>query len=264
MGGVQPAFLPMKKLARIGLFLLVPLVFDGSAARGLEFQSKSRQASLLELYSSEGCSSCPAADEWVSNLKDHPGLWSEVVPVIFHVDYWDYLGWKDRFAAPDFTERQKRHIVRWDRRGELYTPYMIVDGNEWRDWYRYESFPTFAVAGTGLLHVDIPNFSESRYEITFRPGSKRRRALEAHGAILGFGVVSEVKAGENRGRTLRHDFIVLNYQKGDLARANGEYTGALTLEIPAHFQAERYAFAVWITEAGGTTPVQATGGLIVW
>jgi hypothetical protein len=254
----------MKKSVRIALFLFISFILSARPAPCLEFESRNRQASLLELYSSEGCSSCPAADEWVSSLKDHPGLWSEVVPVIFHVDYWDYLGWKDRFATSDFTERQKRHIARWDRRGQLYTPYMIVDGNEWRDWYRYESFPTFAMAGTGSLKVDIPNFKENRYEITFRPGSKRKRSLEVHGVILGFGVVSEVKAGENRGRTLKHDFIVLNYKKSGMVRENGEYSGSLTLEIPPHFQAERFGFAVWITQVGEAAPAQATGGYIVW
>ena len=120
------------------------------------------------------------------------------------------------------------------------------------------------MAGTGNLKVDIPNFKESRYEITFRPGSKRKRPLEVHGAILGFGVVSEVKAGENRGRTLRHDFIVLNYQKTDMVHQNGEYSASLTLEIPATVEAERFGFAVWVTQAGETSPVQATGGYIVW
>ncbi|MGH7197335.1 MAG: DUF1223 domain-containing protein [Candidatus Omnitrophota bacterium] len=254
----------MRKLFGRATLLVLASFFLAAGAFCLEFESKNRQASLLELYSSEGCSSCPPADEWVSALKDHPGLWTEVVPVIFHVDYWDYLGWKDRFASYDFTERQKRHIARVDKRGHLYTPYFVVDGNEWRDWYRYDSFPTFAMAGTGVLKVDIPNFKDNRYEIVFRPGSKRKRALEIHGAILGFGVTSEVKAGENRGRTLRHDFIVLNYQKSGMARANGEYSGSLTLEIPAAFQAERFGFAVWVTEEGETAPVQATGGYILW
>ena len=64
-------------------------------------------ASLLELYTSEGCSSCPPAEAWLSNLTTDARLWTDVVPVAFHVDYWDYLGWDDVFACADFSERQR-------------------------------------------------------------------------------------------------------------------------------------------------------------
>ncbi|MDQ3115241.1 MAG: DUF1223 domain-containing protein [Verrucomicrobiota bacterium] len=68
---------------------------------------------LLELFTSEGCSSCPPAEAWLSKLKDDPGLWRDFVPLAFHVDYWDRLGWRDPFASKVWTSRQYEYSARW-------------------------------------------------------------------------------------------------------------------------------------------------------
>src|SRR5256886_7314986 len=88
---------------------------------------------FVELFTSEGCSSCPPADAWISQLKESPDLWKKIVPVVFHVDYWDNLGWRDRFAKPEFTERQRRYVAAC-RGDSVYTPGFVVNGREWRDW----------------------------------------------------------------------------------------------------------------------------------
>src|ERR1043166_1377606 len=81
-----------------------------SAVAGeLSFQSSEQRTPLIELYTSEGCSSCPPAEAWLSKLKTEAGLWKDFVPVAFHVDYWDHLGWRDRFASAVFTERQRAY-----------------------------------------------------------------------------------------------------------------------------------------------------------
>src|SRR5437899_10682781 len=98
-------------------FLLTGLLWAGCAASaqttGVTFQSSEKQTALLELFTSEGCSSCPPAEAWLSRLQDSTGLWRDVVPVAFHVDYWDYLGWRDRWAAKDFSERQRAYAASW-------------------------------------------------------------------------------------------------------------------------------------------------------
>ena len=71
-----------------------------SLAAETRFESGPQQISLVELYTSEGCSSCPPAEAWLSRLKEEPGLWKNFVPIAFHVDYWDRLGWRDRFSSP--------------------------------------------------------------------------------------------------------------------------------------------------------------------
>ena len=76
-------------------------------------QSGERQIAVLELYTSEGCSSCPPAETWLSRLREAPGLWKDFVPLAFHVDYWDYLGWRDPWGSREYSNRQRayRRIV---------------------------------------------------------------------------------------------------------------------------------------------------------
>src|SRR3954447_8070401 len=89
-----------------GLCMLLHCGFSWAAAAPIRLESTVNQASLLELYTSEGCSSCPPAERWFSALKNNPELWLKLVPVAFHVDYWDSLGWKDPYASKSYTDRQ--------------------------------------------------------------------------------------------------------------------------------------------------------------
>ena len=97
------------------------------SAEQIQFQSGTNRTVLLELYTSEGCSSCPPAEAWFSRLKSNPRLWKDFVPVAFHVDYWDYLGWRDTLASPEKSQRQYDYAkARGDM--DVYTPQAIVDG----------------------------------------------------------------------------------------------------------------------------------------
>src|SRR4051794_39959317 len=93
-----------------GTLVLLTMAGALSADAGeIVFESKPARAHLIELYTSEGCSSCPPAEEWMSGLKNEPRLWQDIVPIAFHVDYWDRLGWKDPFASKLWTERQTQY-----------------------------------------------------------------------------------------------------------------------------------------------------------
>src|SRR4051812_20605432 len=102
-----------------------------SAAAEQRFTSGSNRVSLIELYTSEGCSSCPPAERWLGSLRDAPGLWRDFVPVALHVNYWDRLGWPDRFATREFTQREYAYAAKWDG-SSVYTPCVVRDGAEWR------------------------------------------------------------------------------------------------------------------------------------
>ena len=78
------------------------------------FESNNEQVSLIELYTSEGCSSCPPAERWLSKLADDESLWSHFVPLAFHVDYWDYIGWKDPYASKEYSQRQRRYALQFN------------------------------------------------------------------------------------------------------------------------------------------------------
>ena len=115
-------------------YLLASLIFAVSLHGYGEtrvIESGPRQVTLVELYTSEGCSSCPRADRWISHFVDSSDLWQRVVPLSFHVDYWDYLGWKDRFSKPEFSKRQRNH-KKTGNVPAVYTPGTLVNGKEWR------------------------------------------------------------------------------------------------------------------------------------
>ena len=89
----------MKRILYVGFAVMSTAMANAAA---LSFQSPVEQTTLVELYTSEGCSSCPPAESWLNGLKESPGLWKDFVPLAFHVDYWDDLGWRDPLAAPGF------------------------------------------------------------------------------------------------------------------------------------------------------------------
>ena len=91
----------------------------------LVFQSPATRTALLELFTSEGCSSCPPAETWLTSLKTSPGLWKEFVPVAFHVDYWDHLGWRDPWSSREFSDRQRAYAASWSN-NSVYTPGFVL------------------------------------------------------------------------------------------------------------------------------------------
>lgn len=220
-------------------------------AAEVKFESGPGRTHLLELFTSEGCSSCPPAEKWLSDLKANARLWKDFVPVAFHVDYWDRLGWPDRFASKAFTARQQAYAAAW-RSGSVYTPAFVLDGREWRE--RAADKLTQGDETSGTLHVQM---RDGTLHATYRP-SATSRDWELHVALLGLEVQSRVQAGENRGRDLRHDFVVLSHQQTPMASAAGGSFHAETV-VPLDSTAKK-ALAVWVTEAGKLAPMQATGG----
>ena len=159
---------------------------------------------VVELYTSEGCNSCPPADRWLSKLKADPS----VVALAFHVDYWDRLGWKDRFASPAFTARQAMQQQTNGARFS-YTPQVVVDGRDRTDWSR----ASVAAASRPTAPVEVMLAQRGdRFVATVTPASGAPPRLAAYWAVTEQGHVTAVKAGENEGVTLHHDFVVRDYE----------------------------------------------------
>src|ERR1041385_4422499 len=118
----------------------------------LTFQSSGNQTALLELYTSEGCSSCPPAETWLSRLKEDPALWKDFVPVAFHVDYWDYLGWRDPWSAKAFSDRQTS-LAESCSAPSVYTSCFVWNGKEGRGWSGYRTLPPLHREKEGVLKV---------------------------------------------------------------------------------------------------------------
>src|SRR3954471_19082944 len=111
--------------------LFAGLSFGAALHAETEFRSGPTQAALVELYTSEGCSSCPPAEKWLGELKNAAGLWRDFVPVAFHVNYWDHLGWRDVLASKAFTAREHAYAEAWNS-SSVYTPCFVRNGAEWR------------------------------------------------------------------------------------------------------------------------------------
>src|SRR6059058_108688 len=144
------------------------------------FESGDTQNSLIELFTSEGCSSCPPAEKWLSALKSSSDLWKKAVPVAFHVDYWDHLGWRDRFAKPEFTSRQRRYAAAWGG-DSVYTPGFVVNGREWRDWFGNRALWRERPATAGNLRVTLSD--ETHVTAVFTPEDSRTSPLQLHVAL---------------------------------------------------------------------------------
>jgi len=208
---------------------------------------------LLELYTSEGCSSCPPAETWFSQLTRNDRLWTDVVPVAFHVDYWDYLGWEDVFARNDFSERQRDYAEAW-KSPRIYTPGFVLNGTEWSGWREHTTFPA-AAGSAGRLVLEI---AKTGANARYQPVTPMR-APTVHVAVLGAGIVRKILAGENKGQTLTHDFVVLDYQCLAMKRDETAWSvDGLALRGKSSL-ATRYAVAVWVTEGDRGVPLQAAG-----
>jgi hypothetical protein len=234
-------------MIRSGIALLVLLVIPMPAA-ALLLDSGARQVTLLELYTSQGCSSCPPAERWLNKYIDDNDLWTEVVPVAFHVDYWDYIGWQDPYADTAHGERH-RDYARAGRGTTVYTPGFFANGREWRGW-------TFGLGprrsdrrpGSLVATVDAGRISAS-YPAALEP-------LELHVALLGFDIETAVERGENRGRTLPQEFVVLQHT------VHTSDSGRWQADLPQvkAGQAQRRAIALWVSSQDNPEPLQATGG----
>ncbi|RFO98136.1 DUF1223 domain-containing protein [Rhodoferax lacus] len=179
-----------------------------------EARSGALRTPVVELYTSEGCSSCPPADQWLSTLKGQP-----VVAQAFHVAYWDYIGWKDRFAQATFTARQ-RDIAAHNQQASIYTPQVVRNGRDWRTSQPVTESKAAAQASIRIQRVGATDGFEARVEPL-----DANAAWTAYWTVTEDGHSSRVKAGENAGEFLKHDFVVRQYTP------LGRYQGAQSLQF---------------------------------
>lgn len=237
---MRPAFL---------FFLLLLAGARCTRAEALQLRSGPARVALVELYTSEGCSSCPPAERWLGALRSAPGLWKQFVPVAFHVDYWNRLGWPDRFSTRANTQREYAYAAAWQSQS-VYTPCFVRDGAE---WHPETATPTGENTQAGILHV---TYDGAVLQADFAPADRgNATAFAIHAALLGGGIQSKVTAGENRGETLPHEFVAL-------ALADGAPGTAIALPKKPVAGVTRFALAVWVTRPGELEPLQAAGGWI--
>ncbi|MCU7816048.1 MAG: DUF1223 domain-containing protein [Candidatus Thiodiazotropha sp. (ex Rostrolucina anterorostrata)] len=244
----------MNRWAGLLLFSGLMALMATQPVYSLTLQSPVERVNLLELYTSHGCSSCPPADAWLRTLEDHPGLWQQLIPMAFHVDYWDDLGWSDRFASTAFSKRQRdyRHSGAIN---SVYTPGFVFNGDEWRGWFRRSPLDLQQTERVGRLSLQVDPGKGVVVQFTPQPHLNGIK-LRANLAILGFGLSSSIGGGENRGRMLDESFVVLSHSQTEVQ------DGYWHFKWPEQSvkEAKKLALVAWLSRPGSDEPVQAAGG----
>jgi hypothetical protein len=223
------------------LMVLTSLVSLNSEAQQTD------KVSLVELYSSEGCSSCPPAEEALYNLKNHKNLWKTFVPINFHVDYWNRLGWIDVFSNKKFTDRQHSYANVWKIK-RVYTPAFVVDGLE-----KGSSIPSLKESNVKSSHrISVDKTSENVLKV--RLNTKNSSQFKINFALLANGLESVVKSGENAGRTLKHNFVVMELREEPINEIH-EFK-----IVKPSVSYKSLSYAIWISDKVTSEVVQAVGG----
>jgi hypothetical protein len=239
------AMSPTRSILRLAPALAGICLSSAALAQTCEVRSGPKPPAVVELYTSEGCSSCPPADRWLSTLKPQDG----VLALSFHVNYWNHLGWRDPFATPDTTARQYR--LKEALGGKyVYTPQVVHNGRDHRDWTGQTArdlkpLPPASAPGLRLSR-------QGNVVTAHLAASTAHPRLAGYWAVLQDGLVSRVTRGENAGEQLRHDHVVSLYQPVEPWTGAEAHTTQLTLPAGSH---PRVAFVV--TNPTLTQPVQA-------
>ncbi|CAG4892940.1 DUF1223 domain-containing protein [Paraburkholderia saeva] len=217
--------------------------------------SPAHRVALIELYSSEGCNSCPPADRWLGQWKGR-GVPDSVVPLALHVDYWNSLGWMDRFSQHRFTERQQSLT---DLAGghTIYTPEVFVSGRELRSWSQPSSFesrvqdvtakPAQADVAIAVAPRVPPTAGALDVDATFTARTAGSDRLNAYVAVYENDLNTQVHAGENSGATLHHERVVR------------QWIGPVPLVAGYARIHQDVALGAFDREAGGGTNLPASG-----
>lgn len=202
---------------RIAIVFLAAVLVTPAYASSCSARSGARTTALVELYTSEGCSSCPPADRWLSGLGSRYPT-NSVVPLALHVDYWDYIGWKDPFAKREFSQRQRR-LSLLQRSALVYTPQVLLQGRDFAPWgtAQFDRAIVAINAQPARASLELEILAASAQALSLRVRAAVADTALARQAVLYVAAYenrleSRVAAGENRDRVLRHDYVALEWQ----------------------------------------------------
>ncbi|MCB1929115.1 MAG: DUF1223 domain-containing protein [Rhodocyclaceae bacterium] len=199
---------------------------------------------VVELFTSEGCSSCPPADRWLSGLSGEMRS-SPLSVLAYHVDYWDYIGWRDRFADPAHGRRHQRHVAASGGRIR-YTPQVFVDGREYTAW-RNGTRPATNLKPQLSLEATLTSLAPDRViKLGLAGGGQASHPASLTVALTENSLSSEVAAGENAGRRLAHDFVVRDI--ADQALASADFRTEVALRLPPDAQPQLTSVVVIVRD----------------
>lgn len=238
----------MSKLLRIALSTLaLSGVTQSALAVAMPMQcaavSPTNRVALVELFTSEGCSSCPPADRWLGTISKSELGTDKIIPLALHVDYWDYIGWKDPYADKRFTVRQQVHAVR-NRLNNIYTPQVVLDGVDYRGWVSPRRFLSdietinnqvapLQVTVQGSWEPGVANMADISVSVRPVTGQQNKASNQTlHLALFENELTTQVKRGENAGKTLAHEAVVRRWLDPKVIRDDRGQLSDANLSLP--------------------------------
>lgn len=207
---------------------------------------------LIELYTSESCSSCPPAEEFISGFKDSKDLWKRVIPMAFHVSYWNHLNWRDKFSKKEFSRRQR--VGARKIKSSVYTPQLLLNGVDIPNNSILDSIKKDESVGN--LNVDVSSkFDLAKIKFDSKLINKDTDYF-CHSAVLVNGSRVKVTSGENSGKILKEDFIVKDEFKMKAIKNKKSLSCNLNIKLN---EGKRQSLVFWIVDSTSNKIIQAVG-----
>lgn len=238
------------------LLVIFTIIYTSLAAEETRsVVSSAHRVALLELYTSEGCNSCPPAGKWLGQLEEKGFGSDKVIPIALHVDYWDYLGWRDVYADPQHSKRQQQHVLR-NRLSTAYTPQLILDGKNLR--------PSKLLAGRLKkinaeaaqveMKISVSPIKNNQLTVTshIRPAQTSLvKAKKFFLVLVEENINSKIKAGENAGRTLRHHDVTRSFLGPAPLNINKETKIEKVISIPRNSNQNNLSIVAFVEAEPG-------------
>ena len=238
------------------IFLLASLLsLPALATDKLVVNSNGNQTAVVELYTSEGCSSCPPADKWLNQLSEIKGDELNVLALAFHVDYWNYLGWRDRFSDSKYTSRQ-RQLGANNLQRTIYTPEFFVNGMEARGAGNILEKIEQANQQQAPLNLQLTvSKSDNNLLLDLKSPADRNTIGPVHHRYLVYenNLMTRVERGENSGETLRHEQVVRYMSQAITLNSENQHR----IAIDPDWKAENIGVAILVTSPGNQHYLQA-------
>ena len=253
MKTIKPLWIPLSLATLVAVVALVSTLAGAGPGKA---QAAAGAPVLVELFTSQGCSSCPSADRLLSRLAKEPGLAGRVIPLSFHVDYWNYIGWQDPFSSQRWSGRQQSY-ARAFRSNRVYTPQMVVNGSsdcvgsdEGQVMQRIRA--ALAAPPPGQLALRLASAGGAVKvgvdASLAAPGAKHD--LDVVVALYETGLSTPVERGENASRTLRNDYVVRRLEKAFTLPAAGgsKRSGEVTLPVDGGWKRSALGVAAFLQD----------------
>ena len=230
------------------LLVVLTMIATGASAADCSVRTGAATNTLVQLYTSEGCSSCPPAERWLSQFARTPH--AGVVPIAFHVHYWDYIGWKDIYADPRHTERQQA-FAKATGASSVYTPQVVVSGRDLPSWHEDRAFadavrasqarkPAAAIEITPRRAADGTIEGDAKADV-----SMVTTPLTLVVAVTQDGVTSRPNAGENKGEMLAENFVVRDVTE---FRGSASISGHFRFAPKANWNPDRMSVVAYVQD----------------